>query len=77
MKKRAKTITIGRNSYGYYYNDDDTNINGSRMIDVFGMLIARLAGTIQHDEDVKNEVKYQIEITKTITKETTNVKSKI
>lgn len=67
MKKRTKTITIGHNSYGYYYNDDDTNISESRMIEVFGMLIARLAGSIQHDEDLKNEVKYQIEITKTIT----------
>ena len=72
MKKRKKTITIGRNSYGYYYNDDDANISESRMIDVFGMLIARLAGTIQHDEDVKDEVKYQIEITKTITAEKTS-----
>lgn len=65
MEKRTFEITIGRNQNGYYYSDRDTNMTDATMIEVSGMLIARLAACIQHDEDKDNNVEYQIDISKT------------
>lgn len=72
MKKDKRTFTIGRNNNGFYYSDKDTNLVDVAMIEAFGMFLARLAGTIQHAEEVKQNVKYQIEVTRTLTKETTS-----
>lgn len=72
MKKDKRTFTIGRNNNGFYYTDKDTNLVDVTMIEAFGMLLARLAGTIQHAEEKGQIVKYQIEITRTFTKKTTS-----
>lgn len=66
MEIQPKKIIIGRDKYGYYYRDDDEDISAIRMIEAYGMFLARLAGTIQHDFDEDNHVEYQIEITKTM-----------
>jgi hypothetical protein len=72
MKKDKRTFTIGRNKYGFYYTDKDTNLVDVTMIEAFGMFLSRLAGTIQHAEEKEQFVKYQIEITRTFRKETTS-----
>lgn len=66
MEKQTKTITIGRNRYGFYYRDNTNDMSEILMIEAFGMLIARLAGTIQHNEDNNQMVEYQIDITRTM-----------
>lgn len=72
MKKDNFSITIGRKSDGFYYKDKDNNMVDVAMIEAFAMLIARLAGTIQHAADKKQNVEYKIEITRTFSKETTS-----
>lgn len=64
MKKRIRTITIWRTDNGYVYDDDFHSKANITMLEVFGMLISRLAATIQYSEDNKEKVEYQIEITK-------------
>lgn len=66
MEKQTFEITIGRNQNGYYYSDRDTNVTEATMIEASGMLIARLAASIQHDEDKDNKAEYRIFITKTM-----------
>lgn len=66
MEKRTKTITIGRNQYGFYYRDSSHEINEIAMLEAFGMLVARLAGTIQYSADMEHDVEYTIDITKTM-----------
>ena len=72
MKKDKRTFTIGRNNNGFYYTDKDTNLVDISMIEAFGMFLARLAGTIQHAAEKEQKVKYQIEVTRTFTEETTS-----
>lgn len=64
MKTQQTSISIWRNAIGYVYCDDFDYKSKLLMIEAVGMLIARLAATIQHSEDVEETVEYQIDITK-------------
>lgn len=66
MENKTKTITIGRDVYGYYYRDSDEDISAITMLEAYGMYLARLAATIQHDADEDHYVEYQFDIKKTI-----------
>lgn len=58
------TINIGRNRYGYWYIDKDAQICDTLMLDAFGLLIARLAGTIQANAEKNKYVEWKIDITR-------------
>ena len=73
MKKQNYTITIGRNRNGYYYRDASTEIGAAQMLETFGLLIARLSGTIQADECKNDFTEYEIDIARN-TKERPRVK---
>ena len=66
MVKIETEITIWHNAIGYGYSDDYISKSQLSEIEIFGMLIARLAAMIQDSEDVGEVVIYQIEITKTV-----------
>lgn len=66
MKEQKTTITIVRDNNGYYYGDNSTDVEDKDMVEVFGLLISRLAATIQYDADFGNNVEYKIDITKRI-----------
>ena len=63
-EKSQANITIGRNTYGYYYNDECEDWSEVNMITVVKVLIKRLARIIQHDEIVRDTAEYKIEIRK-------------
>lgn len=71
MQKDKRTFIIGRKEDGFYYTDKSNKLVDVTMIEAFGMFLSRLAGTIQHAEDVGDYVEYKIDITRTITKEKT------
>lgn len=58
------TIKIGRNRFGYWYIDKDAQICDALMLDAFGLLIARLAGTIQAYEVMNKYIELKIDITR-------------
>lgn len=64
MKTQKTTISIWRDAMGYDYSDDDTFMSRHSMMESFGMMIARLAATLQNSEDEDEIVMYKIEITK-------------
>lgn len=66
MKTQETTISIWRDAIGYDYSDDNTFDSRQSMMESFGMLIARLAATLQHSEDTDEIVRYDIEVTKTV-----------
>lgn len=66
MKTQKKAISIWRDAIGYDYSDDNTFKSRLTMMESFGMMIARLAATLQHSEDADEIVRYDIEITKTV-----------
>lgn len=64
MNTQKTTINIWRDAIGYNYCDDGEFNKRLTMIESFGMLMARLAATLQHSEDADEIVRYDIEITK-------------
>lgn len=66
MKTQKTTISIWRDAIGYDYGDDDTFKSRQSMMESFGMMIARLAATLQYSEDEDEIVMYKIEITKEV-----------
>lgn len=70
MNEQKKSITIVKYSdehyNGYHYSDNATVMEEKSMVEVFALLISRLAATIQYDEDFGNNVEYKIEVTKRI-----------
>lgn len=63
MKTQKTTISIWRDAIGYDYSDDDIFRSRLTMVESFGMMISRLAATLQHSEDADEIVRYDIEIT--------------
>lgn len=66
MDTKKTKISIWRDATGYDYSDDDAFKSHKSMLTSFGMLIARLAATLQYSEDEDEIVMYEIEITKTV-----------
>lgn len=66
MKIQKTTISIWRDAMGYDYSDDDTFKSRHSMMESLGMMIARLAATLQFSEDKDEIVMYKIEITKEV-----------
>lgn len=64
MNTQKTQINIWRDAIGYDYCDDGQFNKRLTMIESFGMLIARLAATLQYSEDTDEIVRYDIEITK-------------
>lgn len=63
MKTQKTAISIWRDAIGYDYSDDDTFKSRLTMIESFGMMISRIAATLQRSEDADEIVRYDIEIT--------------
>lgn len=66
MDKTTKTISIWRDALGYSYSDDDVDVSLLSLTESFGLMIARLAATIEFSENADEIVRYDIEITKTV-----------
>lgn len=64
MEKKKHTITIGHKCDGYYYSDSDIDVYGTNQLEAFGILIARLATTLQANQFRDENVEYKIDIKK-------------
>ena len=68
MDKTTTTISIWRDHLGYSYSDDDVDVSLLSLMDSFGLMIARLAATMEFSENADEIVRYDIKITKNLYK---------
>lgn len=68
MVKTTTTISIWRDALGYTYSDDDVEVSLLPMMYSFGLMIARLAETMEFSENADEIVRYDITITKNLYK---------
>lgn len=66
MKKQKTTITIVGDNNRYCYRDNSIDEEDKTMVEVFGLMISRLAASVQYDADFEHNVEYTIDITKRI-----------
>lgn len=65
MKKQTKKVQLSKNAAsGWSYEDDDFWKSNMNLIEATSMFVARIAGTLQHIDDKREDARIEIVVKK-------------